>query len=89
MTVDVISMTQAKQICATCPVVLDCLTAGLVGRATEGIWGGFGDAQRRHIRRDLTGDGSAITRERVGQWLSAPGATRRRRSDGSAAVQVR
>lgn len=56
----------AKQICAGCPVRLECLVDALRRNEDSGIWGGAGEDVRRHLARalplaahdplDLTGD---------------------------------
>ena len=50
----------AKAVCATCPVVDDCLMYAIVNLEIVGIWGGKDGKQRRIIRRQLIADG-AIT----------------------------
>ena len=39
--------TEAKQICAGCPVRAECLDFALEGRERFGIWGGLTEKQRR------------------------------------------
>lgn len=40
---------EARNICATCPVTLDCLAVGLGEK--HGIWGGTSEGERRQLRR--------------------------------------
>lgn len=42
---------QAKAICATCPVIRECLEAALDRGEDHGIWGGAGEDQRRGLNR--------------------------------------
>ncbi|MFV8169689.1 WhiB family transcriptional regulator [Mycobacterium sp. DBP42] len=43
---------QAKQICADCPVLMQCRSYGLTtGRQEGGIWGGLTEKERRPRRR--------------------------------------
>jgi WhiB family redox-sensing transcriptional regulator len=44
---------QAKAICATCPVRLDCLVDALQRNEDGGIWGGAGEPTRRALVRVL------------------------------------
>lgn len=44
---------QAKLICTTCPVRLDCLVDALQRNEDGGIWGGAGEDQRRGLARTL------------------------------------
>lgn len=39
----------AKDMCAACPVQVQCAEAG--SRERHGVWGGFSERQRRSIRR--------------------------------------
>ena len=41
----------AKAICATCPVRVECLNAGLADPHEQGVWGGHTESERRRIRR--------------------------------------
>lgn len=42
---------QAKQICARCPVNLECLEYALRTDQQYGIWGGKNEKERRQLRR--------------------------------------
>jgi hypothetical protein len=42
---------QAKAVCATCPVWVECLTEAVDRRERTGIWGGAGGAQLRTLAR--------------------------------------
>lgn len=42
----------AKQVCARCPVVAQCLTAGI--REQHGVWGGLTEQERRRLPRSAT-----------------------------------
>lgn len=48
---DVKGISEAKAICATCPVADECLTFALETRQAEGIWGGHTPKERQKIRR--------------------------------------
>ncbi|MDT7800159.1 MAG: WhiB family transcriptional regulator, redox-sensing transcriptional regulator [Actinomycetota bacterium] len=39
----------AKQICASCPVRLQCLDHAVAVRETHGIWGGLGEGELRQL----------------------------------------
>jgi WhiB family transcriptional regulator, redox-sensing transcriptional regulator len=42
---------RAKQICASCPVRLECLSYALDNRQEQGIWGGLTEEERRRLPR--------------------------------------
>ncbi|WP_226343715.1 WhiB family transcriptional regulator [Agilicoccus flavus] len=42
---------QAKQICAKCPVVAECLADALDNRTEFGVWGGMTERERRAMLR--------------------------------------
>lgn len=44
-------VTDAKAICATCPVRQACLEFALVTRQDDGVWGGLDENERRRLRR--------------------------------------
>jgi WhiB family redox-sensing transcriptional regulator len=46
---------RAKAICWTCPVREDCLTDALTTGASEGIWGGLTDEERRQFKQRRSG----------------------------------
>lgn len=48
---DLMSISRAKAICATCPVAAECLTWAVETNQSEGIWGGHTPKERRAIRR--------------------------------------
>ncbi|GAB7005872.1 hypothetical protein JCM18899A_33450 [Nocardioides sp. AN3] len=62
------SMALARSVCRSCPVQPDCLAASLTSPATQGIWAGFSDYQRRQIRREIA-KGSGSTGDRIRAWL--------------------
>jgi WhiB family transcriptional regulator, redox-sensing transcriptional regulator len=43
---------EAKNVCAGCPVRVDCLEYALVNNEAFGIWGGTSYKQRRKLRKD-------------------------------------
>ena len=43
----------AKQVCAACPVLDDCLAYALSTNQTEGVWGGMTGTERRRLRRRI------------------------------------
>lgn len=43
----------AKQICATCPVIEECLNYALSEAIKFGIWGGKSERERRQLRRSF------------------------------------
>jgi WhiB family redox-sensing transcriptional regulator len=44
-------ITEAKSVCARCPVRADCLHHALSRGEASGIWGGTTEYERRHLRR--------------------------------------
>jgi WhiB family redox-sensing transcriptional regulator len=42
---------KAKRICASCPVVQQCLEFAIVNEEREGVWGNTTPEQRSRIRR--------------------------------------
>jgi WhiB family redox-sensing transcriptional regulator len=40
----------AKEVCARCPVRVECLEHALTAREQFGIWGGLGERSRRKLR---------------------------------------
>ncbi len=44
---------QAKVICATCPVRLECADYAIRAREPYGVWGGLTEEDREHIYRRL------------------------------------
>lgn len=44
--------TEAKRICASCPVRLQCLDYALAHHETVGIWGGMDRKQRAAVARE-------------------------------------
>ena len=44
--------TEAKQICAACPVIQECLTYALDHPELTGIWGGQSRRERQTLRRE-------------------------------------
>ena len=40
----------AKTVCATCPVVDECLDYALTHRIQIGVWGGLSEQERRRLR---------------------------------------
>ena len=46
---DGVGVEVAKRICATCPVIDQCLEYALEHRIDHGVWGGASERQRRRI----------------------------------------
>ena len=46
-----VSAHKAKRICATCPVIDECLQFALDHDEAAGIWGGTSSRERRRMRR--------------------------------------
>jgi WhiB family redox-sensing transcriptional regulator len=42
---------QAKQVCAHCPVIEQCLRWALENREEHGVWGGLSERERRALMR--------------------------------------
>ena len=53
----------AKAVCATCPVIQQCLTWAMTVNEPYGVWGGKSADERHAIRND--GRGLAIAKKRV------------------------
>lgn len=47
-------ISEAKTICARCPVRAQCLRAALESGDTYGIWGGHTEGELKALRRQLT-----------------------------------
>ncbi len=45
------STRQAKRICATCAVQVECLAYALANDERFGIWGGMSERERRRLKR--------------------------------------
>lgn len=43
----------AKEVCAACPVMDECLAYALSTNQTEGVWGGMTGSERRRLRRRI------------------------------------
>ncbi len=56
---DGVGVDQARRICATCPVQVDCLEYAISERIDHGVWGGASERERRRIikRRRLEASG--------------------------------
>lgn len=52
---NVVAARQARDICATCPVIDPCLEQALLDREAEGIWGNTTPKERRVLRRLVPG----------------------------------
>ncbi|MGH8902406.1 MAG: WhiB family transcriptional regulator [Egibacteraceae bacterium] len=44
---------RAKAVCASCPVIRECLEWALDNNEQDGIWGGTDEDKRRRLRRAL------------------------------------
>lgn len=55
--------TEAKEICALCPVLRPCLYSAIVRGERYGIWGGLNTPRRRRLRKIW------IVSRRTGNWL--------------------
>lgn len=53
----------AKQICATCPVLVACREYALAADERDGVWGGLDPSERRQILSDRA---AAARKARVG-----------------------
>lgn len=45
---------RAKEICATCPVIEECLDYALTIREPHGVWGGLNESERRLLLEQQT-----------------------------------
>lgn len=48
---DAVGNARAKALCASCPVLDDCLAFAIETNQTDGIWGGTTAAERSKLRR--------------------------------------
>lgn len=48
---DGVGVEQARRVCATCPVKVECLEYALRYRIEHGVWGGASERERRRILR--------------------------------------
>jgi WhiB family redox-sensing transcriptional regulator len=48
------STREAKQVCAGCPVLAECLAYALVNGERFGVWGGTSERERRRIKHRAT-----------------------------------
>lgn len=46
---DGVGVDRARMICATCPVITECLEHALEHRIDHGVWGGCSERERRRI----------------------------------------
>jgi len=57
---DGVGVTEARKICAECPVKSDCLEYALVNRIEHGVWGGCSERERRRILKRRRQDALAV-----------------------------
>ena len=43
---------QAKKLCRTCPVMLECLAYALQAEESFGVWGGASELERKRLKRN-------------------------------------
>lgn len=48
-------LAEAKRICRTCDVQVECAAYALANNETYGTWGGLGERERNRARRTTTG----------------------------------
>ncbi len=58
---DGVGVERARRVCATCPVVSECLEYALTYRIEHGVWGGASERERRRILRSRRADRVAIS----------------------------
>lgn len=46
------SQKDAKALCATCPVKVECLEYAMVNTIRDGVWGGLSERARRRLRKE-------------------------------------
>lgn len=54
----------AKEVCASCPVRLDCLQWAMDSRQAYGIWGGYTVRERRRLRAGTLSDSMLVASDR-------------------------
>ncbi len=57
---------EAKEVCARCPVLAECLDESLAKRHAYGVWGGLTERERRSLLRKTTGTGRTATETQHG-----------------------
>lgn len=50
------SVREAKQVCAVCPVRMQCLETALAVNEMHGVWGGMAEGERRRLIRQRRRD---------------------------------
>lgn len=60
-------VTEAKAVCATCPVRAACLDFALESRQDDGIWGGLTETERRRVRRRRQDAARTARRRQAGE----------------------
>jgi WhiB family redox-sensing transcriptional regulator len=53
----IIQTSQAKAVCARCPVQTECLTFALDTGQNDGVWGGLAEDERRLLKRRMARKG--------------------------------
>lgn len=56
---DGVGVDKARKICATCPVVEQCLEHALEHRIEHGVWGGCSERERRRILKRRRAEASS------------------------------
>lgn len=67
--------TDAKKVCAECPVVMECADYGSHFGEKEGLWGGMSPVELRKWRRARGGKAVCLQCERVFRHPVTPGTT--------------
>ena len=65
-----VPITDARRVCATCPVKAECLDYAITNGETIGVWGGTSERERRAMRSAIIGY------VRPPRWTGGPDAQR-------------
>lgn len=76
----------ARRVCGECQVRTKCLTEALANAEPFGVWGGFNESERRHIRRLMRNGRTQEAAVRQVEALLAKKAARRSASAATAAA---
>lgn len=83
------SVREAKAICATCPVVAECLDYALARQERFGIWGGLSERERRRLKAAPNADPRPCRRSDCTETIPATAHASKRYHDIDCANRAR